>query len=105
MGPWFKNWHAASVNHKKQKSFRPMSKEKKKKETRKKEKKKREQEKFGYNNIKGWAVHQISFGQTWTAKQMDTVIPAHTLPSPNSNFVLWVWGAIKQKNNENALQE
>ena len=40
MGPWFKNWHAASVNHKKQKSFRPMSKEKKKKETRKKREKK-----------------------------------------------------------------
>ena len=40
MGPWFKNWHAASENHKKQKSFRPMSKEKKKKETRKKREKK-----------------------------------------------------------------
>ena len=104
MGPWFKNWHAASVNHKKQK-FQTNEQGKEEERNKKKERKKREQEKFGYNNIKGWAVHQISFGQTWTAKQMDTVIPAHPLPSPNSNFVLWVWGAIKQKNNKNALQE
>ena len=52
-------------------------------------KKKREQEKFGYNNIKRWAVHRISFRQTWTAGQMDMVIPVYPPPIPNSNFVLW----------------
>ena len=110
MGPWFKNWHAADVNPKKQKCFRPMSKEKKKKETRRK-KRKKENKKSLVTIIKKVEQFTRSLsdkrGQPdkWTRWSQHNPFLSPTLFSG----CVCVWGggggAVKQTNNKNTLQE